>query len=460
MSTTTKGSQPQSPRRLDEDADALSSILADWNFASLRPLQRESIEARIAGRDQLCVMGTGCGKTLCFQAPALRARALTLVITPLISLMKDQVDRINAQRPRAPLFPLDAKLAACINCETHPTDEQIFMTLAEQGQLPLLYISPERFVSPRFFTWLSGRVKLATIVVDEAHCVTEWGESHGSEGAPPFRKAYKELGVHIAALRKTKPGIVVSAFTATATPAAREEIAASLGLRNAAVFVGDFDRPNLSYRVNDREDIDQQLIDFVRTAYRSPSRPHCGIIYAITRAETERIAHMLQDRKGEHGLRAAPYHAGMTADERDSVQDCFMAGLLDVIVATIAFGMGIDKPDVRFVLHAGMPSSLEVYHQEVGRAGRDGKPAECVLFYGAEDACTWDDILTNGSGLENDDPRSERLWSMDQFCWLASEPKDDSLVTTEGCRREYLLEYFGQEHRGRCGNCDVCMAVL
>ncbi len=456
MSTATK-----TPRRLDEDADVMSSILADWNFASLRPLQRESIEARIHGRDQLCVMGTGCGKTLCFQAPALRARALTLVITPLISLMKDQVDRINAQRPRAPLFPKDAKLAACINCETHPTDEQIYMTLAEQGQLPLLYVSPERFVSPRFFTWLSGRVKLATIVVDEAHCVTEWGESHGSEGAPPFRKAYRDLGPYIAALRKTKPDLVVSAFTATATPAAREEIAASLGLRDPAIFVGDFDRPNLNYFVVERLDIDAQLVEQLRCflplcRHGSASLPAAcpsGIIYCITRAETERVAHMLQDRKAEHGFRAAPYHAGMTADERDSVQDCFMAGMLDVIVATIAFGMGIDKPDVRFVLHAGMPSSLEVYHQEVGRAGRDGKPAECVLFFSPEDYDAWGEIIWPGLGLPEGnafkDPRFDRLYLMEWWC------TETEVIE---CRRQCLLDYFGQEHPGKCMNCDVCLA--
>ncbi len=438
MSTTT------TPPFTHTDREYFAEILGDWNFPDFRPLQRESLKARQRGQDQLCVMGTGCGKTLCFQAPALRERRLTLVVTPLISLMKDQVDRINAQRPRAPLFPLGAPLAACINCETHPTNEQIYMTLAAQGQLPLLYVSPERITqNTAFFTWLT-KTKLATIVVDEAHCVTEWGESHGADGQPAFRKAYKELGVYIAALRKTKPDLVVSAFTATATPAAREQIAASLGLRDPAVFVGDFDRPNLCYRVEDRGALDAQLLVYLTKFRLLPS----GIIYAITRAETERIASMLRD----NGIRAAHYHGGMNDDQRSEVQEAFMHKTsVDVMVATIAFGMGIDKPDVRFVLHAGMPSSLEVYHQEVGRAGRDGKPAECVLFYSPEDYEAWREILTHGEGFPNaDDPRFGRLCDMEGWC----EAQQVGV-----CRRRELLDYFGQEHPGKCMNCDVCLSA-
>ncbi|HUT89348.1 MAG TPA: ATP-dependent DNA helicase RecQ [Thermoguttaceae bacterium] len=411
------------------NAPVCDDILVTWGLTDFRPLQREAIEAALTRRDSLVVMPTGSGKSLCYQAPALYADGVTVVISPLISLMKDQVDTLKAR----------GLGAAFLNSTQHPREQEEIARATLAGDVVLLYVSPERCMSPPFLSLLTrlyGEHRLAAIVVDEAHCISQWGQD--------FRLDYGELGN----LRTLFPGVAIHAYTATARPRVRDEIVAALQLRDPCVLVGDFDRPNLTLIVDDRVDLDFQL----RHLLRDLDGP--AIVYTITRAEAERIA---ADLWQGGFISAAAYHAGMPDDARKRVQDKFMAGGVDVIVATVAFGMGIDKPDVRYVIHAAMPSSLEMYHQQIGRAGRDGLPASCVMFYDDDDFDTWCRImkidrreclknLRHGVGAHSLEEHSYlHLTAMYEYCWHSD------------CRRAFLLKYFGQDYPAdNCAACDAC----
>ena len=397
--------------------EAVKTLLQKhWGHTSFRPLQQEIISSVLAGRDTLAILATGSGKSLCYQLPALRLGGLTLVVSPLIALMKDQVDDLNRRKIPAAAWTsaLDAR-----------ERERITHGLRD-GTLRLLFVSPERCVQPAFLASLQDqRVRL--IAVDEAHCISAWGHN--------FRPEYRQL----ASLRKIFPDVPLVALTATATPEVRRDIARQLNLVHPQEYVGSFDRTNLTYRVERRKNVELFLRD-----YLSRHRHDCGIIYCMSRQETEDLAGELKRR----GFAAAAYHAGLPQGMRESVQEAFLKGGLQAVCATIAFGMGIDKPDVRFVIHTGMPRSPEAYYQETGRAGRDGRPGECVLLYSPSDAARLR-ALASRDGYAPGSLRAAlaRIDAMRDYCEVP------------GCRRRHLLQYFGEAYpRDTCDGCDSCMA--
>ena len=404
----------------------LAEILRSWQLDDFRPLQRDAICAHLQGRDSLVVMPTGSGKSLCYQAPALLDAGLTLVVSPLISLMKDQFDSL--QRRDMP--------AAFINSSQDAHEQLEVEQAVRSGAIKILYASPERVVTPAFITLLS-KSGLSAIVIDEAHCIAQWGHD--------FRPKYAQLGK----LRTLFPRVPIHAFTATATLEVQREIHEALFLDDPAVLIGDFDRPNIHLAVVQRTELDDQLV-----AYARRRDGDAGIVYCMTRGETERIA----DKLDACGIAAFAYHAGLGDDVRRSVQDAFMRAEIDVVVATVAFGMGIDRPDVRFVIHACMPSSMETYHQELGRAGRDGYPAESVILYDDRDFARWLDLFESGdqADLGHLEAKEEHLSEMDSYCHSRLSPC---------CRHRRLVEYFTDTHDppdgtqpDPCGNCDLCEA--
>jgi ATP-dependent DNA helicase RecQ len=392
-----------------------------WGFDTLRPLQGEAMQAVLARRDSLLVMPTGGGKSLCYQAPALAGDAgggVALVVSPLIALMKDQVDGLVASG--VPAARLDSAMTAAERDRAHAA--------LDAGQCRLLYVSPERLVGEggAGFQAKLARWGVRYVAVDEAHCISHWGHD--------FRPEYRRLG----SLRAAFPAASMHAFTATATERVRADIVRELGLRAADVFVGDFDRPNLVYRVRPRHALEQQL-----AAVLEAHRGEAGIVYCIARKDVDRVAAALQ----EAGWRARPYHAGLADEERGRNQDDFINERVDVIVATVAFGMGVDRSDVRFVVHAGAPKSLEHYQQEAGRAGRDGLEAECVLLYSAADMLKWRRIMEMNGELT--DAAIAHLREMERYAVATS------------CRHRALVEHFGQRFaRGDCGACDWCLREL
>ncbi|MGP1345480.1 MAG: RecQ family ATP-dependent DNA helicase [Phycisphaerales bacterium] len=399
----------------------LSAVRGVWGFDELRPLQREAIGLAVAGRDGLVVLPTGGGKSLCYQAPPLVTGGLTLVISPLIALMKDQVDglRLNG-------YPAAALHSQCGTDEI----ERAWGELRD-GSLRLLLTSPERAVSARFVNELrEAGVRPGAIAVDEAHCISQWGHD--------FRPEYRQL----AGLRRWFPGVAMQAFTATATPRVREDIVEQLGLRDPVVLVGDFDRPNLTYRVVHRSRPVEQIL-----AALSRHEGEAAIVYCMSRRQTEELADTLR----RHGIDAGAYHAGLDGAKRTRVQDDFIRERLRVVVATVAFGMGIDRSDVRLVAHASMPKSVEAYQQEAGRAGRDGLPAECLLLLGTQDAGNWERLIRrsaeeSGVGAEVVEPQVALVREMRRF------------ATRVSCRHRLLCEHFGQRFdRVPCGACDVCL---
>lgn len=397
----------------------LETVRRYWGFTSLRALQEQAIQAGLEHRDSLVVMPTGGGKSLCYQVPAELAQRTDIVVSPLISLMKDQVDGL-----RECGYP-----AAALHSGMPP--EMLRHTEMEiaAGKYRLVFVAPERLLTTRFLQ-LIERLPVRAFAVDEAHCISHWGHD--------FRPEYRQL----AELKARFPRASVHAYTATATQQVRADIVEQLHLRDAAVLVGTFDRPNLVYRVVPRVDVDAQVVQVIRR--------HSGqaaIVYCISRKDAEAMAAGLR----HHGVRAAHYHAGMQADERRQTQDAFAAEQLDVVAATVAFGMGIDRSDVRCVVHAAMPKSVEHYQQETGRAGRDGLEAECVLFYSAADVIRWESLIEK-SAAEATAPEEvitaskQLLEQMRHYC------------TGVQCRHRRLSEYFGQEYvRANCDACDVCL---
>ena len=398
---------------------ALDGILEHvWGFSSFRPLQREAMDAVVNRRDSLLVLPTGGGKSLCFQAPAMALDGLAIVVSPLISLMKDQVDTLVG----------NGVAAACYN-SAMPADQKSEVARGlREGTYRLLYVAPERLVGDGgdgFQNLLSAK-PISFIAVDEAHCISQWGHD--------FRPEYRQL----ARLRDRWPDVSLHAFTATATSRVRKDIISQLGLRDAVELVGSFDRPNLVYRVLARSSLKSQILDVLER-----HRGQAGIIYCPSRREVETLAQWLQDT----GWRARPYHAGLADDERHRNQDAFLNEELDIIVATVAFGMGIDRSDVRFVIHAGAPQSLEHYQQESGRAGRDGLEAECVLISSGADFLKWRMMLEKNGELS--DARRALMRDMERY------------AASVGCRHKRLVGYFGETFtKDDCGACDYCLGEL
>lgn len=386
-----------------------------WGYSSFRPLQADAMRAAMADRDSLVVLPTGGGKSLCFQAPILAREGIAVVVSPLISLMKDQVDAL-----RACGVPADF-----LNSTTDAADRNDIMLGCRRGEIKLLYVAPERLANTAFVRFLRG-CPVAYFVVDEAHCISMWGHD--------FRPDYRNLRQ----LRDLFPDAPIHAFTATATPRVRADIVEQLHLRDPEILVGGFDRPNLSYFVTPRRGKTRQIQAILA---RFPEAS--GVIYCLSRRNTETLAQELC----ELGYRALPYHAGMADALRKKHQDDFVKDKARIIVATVAFGMGIDKPDVRFVIHAAMPKALENYQQESGRAGRDGLPAECHLLYSDGDYSTWRRLMADSTAdAEALAHMHEKLDDMWGFCRGAT------------CRHQALVEYFGQTlEQENCRACDVCL---
>lgn len=383
-----------------------------FGYDDFRPMQARIIENVLSGKDSFVLMPTGGGKSLCYQLPAVALPGLTLVISPLIALMKDQVDGLKACG-----IP-----AEFINSSLTAVQIEKICEAAKDKKVKILYIAPERFALKDFQEFLKT-LEVSLIAVDEAHCISEWGHD--------FRPDYRNLSQ----LKKIFPSVPLIALTATATAKVREDIVRNLHLEKAKQFVSSFDRENLRIKVVEKKQAFHKLVDLLKS-YKNESI----IIYCFSRKETEEIA----DNLKYNGFNARAYHAGLEPNERRMVQELFIKDKTDIIVATIAFGMGIDKPDVRLVVHYTFPKTLEGYYQEIGRAGRDGLESDCVLFY------TYADTRKHEFFLNNIDDQSlaarsrEKLAQVLEFCELAT------------CRKQYLLKYFGEEAEDNCSSCDVC----
>ena len=394
--------------------DPATSVLRErFGHEAFRPLQREAIEAVLQGQDAFVLMPTGGGKSLCYQLPALLRPGTAIVASPLLSLMKDQVDALLTRGIRA----------AAYNSTLTASESRSVLGRLHAGELELLYVSPERLVGERFIERLTA-LKVSLFAIDEAHCVTQWGHD--------FRPEYRRLGI----LQERFAGVPRIALTATADPYTRRDIVEQLRLQEAVSFVGGFDRPNIRYAVIEKKRPAEQVLAFIRERLGSP-----GIVYCMTRRSTEEVA----ARLAAAGVAAAPYHAGLAGRQRQRVQEAFLENRLQVVVATIAFGMGIDKPDVRFVLHHDLPKSIEAYYQETGRAGRDEQPSEALLLSSPADVVRVSRLIEQGSNPEALRIEHHKLRAM--AAWADGT----------SCRRRALLAYFGQELAGHCGNCDVCL---
>ena len=393
----------------------LNLLKTRFGFDQFRPLQEEIIGCVMSQRDALVLMPTGGGKSLCFQLPALMMPGVTLVISPLIALMKDQVDYLKANG-----IP-----AEFINSTLTRVEIDKIQAEARRGNLKILYAAPERLILPEFQLFLKT-INVSLIAIDESHCISEWGHD--------FRPEYRNLIM----LRTIFPEVPVMALTATATQQVREDIMGQLSLEKAQIFISSFNRPNLSYAVLPKKDSYDQLITLFRE-----HRNEAAIIYCFSRKDTEHLAADLR----QEGFKALPYHAGLENEVRRTNQEKFIRDEAQIIVATIAFGMGIDKPDVRLVIHYHLPKSIEGYYQETGRAGRDGLPSRCILFYSFADTMKQQYFIRQ---MENETERKNAYRKLDQmveYCELAT------------CRRQHLLSYFGEDYpHEKCDGCDICLS--
>ena len=393
---------------------ALAVLEKTFGYSSFRGQQHEIVDHVIAGGDAIVLMPTGGGKSLCYQVPSLVRDGTGVVISPLIALMQDQVDALAAVGARA----------AFLNSTQSPDERRAVEQAYLAGELDLLYLAPER-LGAQGTVELLDRGTIALFAIDEAHCVSQWGHD--------FRPDYLRLSM----LHERWPNVPRIALTATATEATRREIATRLDLTNARQFVSSFDRPNIQYRIEGKNQPLQQLLTLIRTEHAGDA----GIVYCLSRASVEKAAEFLM----EQGITALPYHAGLDAGTRSRNQSRFLREDGIVMVATIAFGMGIDKPDVRFVAHLDLPKSVEGYYQETGRAGRDGLPSTAWLAYGLQDVVQQRRMIDQSEGDATHRRRlGEHLDAMLALC------------ETVGCRRQRLLQYFGEES-GPCGNCDTCI---
>ncbi len=403
-----------------------------FKFSTFRPGQKEIVETILQGRDVLALMPTGGGKSLCYQLPALMTEKLSLVISPLIALMKDQVDVLNKRG-----IP-----AVFINSTLSKEEVAEKMEEIKSGKIKILYLAPERLNNPQFQNFLS-QLDIFLFSVDEAHCVSQWGHD--------FRPDYLKIKKYI---QKFKSRPIVAAFTATATPEVADDIVERLSLQNPKIFIRGFDRPNLKFLVQANLKTRERYDEVLRIV---KSLTGSGIVYTLSRKEAETIARFLKN----NAITAVAYHAGMVAKKREKVQDDFMKNKIQVIVATVAFGMGVDKADVRFVIHAGMPGSLESYYQEAGRSGRDGKKAFCVLLHAKKDVNTHKFFIRkNKSEMIREGKEDEEIDRVTSLKYNHLE-KMVEYSTRKKCRRRMILEYFNdpklKDNAENCHGCDVCL---
>jgi len=391
----------------------LETLHSVFGLQHFRPMQHDIIDRVIGGGDAFVLMPTGGGKSLCYQLPALQRPGLAIVISPLISLMKDQVDALQANGVKAAMY----------NSSLDASEGRDVLERLHKGELDLLYVAPERMMMPGFIDSLAS-MPLSLVAIDEAHCVSHWGHD--------FRPEYAALG----GLREHFPDVPFIALTATADPQTREDIVRVLGLQNARRFITSFDRPNIRYTVLEKHRPQAQLLRFLED-----KQEQSGIVYALSRKRVQEVA----DHLTECGFAAAAYHAGLSAETRKTVQESFLRDDITIVVATVAFGMGIDKPNVRFVVHYDMPRHLEGYYQETGRAGRDGLAADALLLFGIQDVATARFQLEQGQNDQQRRIESHKLNAMVGFA--------ESLT----CRRRVLMGYLGETMARDCGNCDVCL---